>query len=506
MHLLALVNAVNTAGRITPVRLKDITSSARQYAKLLGYTEPAHCPAAAYAKPKPVRDELLETRLLEASANTLRNHKNNLAFLFRHAVELGLLRLDTVIQLPQAHIFSGKGGLPPILTKAQQWRRDRYGLLLTDWPAPLRAEYAVWERWATDDFVPGRSAARKLRATTIAHRRRIFEAFFGYLTTERHMEPLHFRLCADVALVTEFVHWFVRERRDGKVTHGAHHFVDQFQALARHYFKDLEAARTLGELRIQLGKARPVKDKSSRMVGIQDLINVGVSEFPKRKPRSDTSNRRLANSAGRAVAVLLLATRPLRSKNYREARIGTHVYKRDGTWFLSFSGAEGPAALKRAERNGQLNTYKTEIPALVVPYLEQYLEVWHPLLTTDPTNSVLFLTNTGRPYGRESFGKWIQEATLKWLGKRVNPHLFRDIAATGIIHETGDYVAAATLLNDDPATMFKHYWHLNQQHAADVADQWVTKQTGGIPQALLPKLFEKKPLRAKVAGVMRERA
>src|SRR5512144_3148666 len=106
MNLLALINAVNAAGRIKPVRLKDITSSARQYAKLLGYAEPTHCPAAAYAKPKPVRDDLIAERLPEASAIKLRNVKNNLSFLFRHAVELGLLRLDTVTQLPQAHIFS----------------------------------------------------------------------------------------------------------------------------------------------------------------------------------------------------------------------------------------------------------------------------------------------------------------------------------------------------------------------------------------------------------------
>jgi site-specific recombinase XerD len=53
----------------------------------------------------------------------------------------------------------------------------------------------------------------------------------------------------------------------------------------------------------------------------------------------------------------------------------------------------------------------------VVPYLEQYLSVWRPLLTKDPTNDVLFLTHAGNPYDRGEFGRWIKEATLKWLGK-----------------------------------------------------------------------------------------
>jgi hypothetical protein len=111
-------------------------------------------------------------------------------------------------------------------------------------------------------------------------------------------------------------------------------------------------------------------------------------------------------------------------------RIDTNIHRTsEGKWCLYFSGAEGPAALKRKERNDALNVYKTDVPDFVVPYLEQHLEIWRPMLTSDPTNRVLFLTNTGQPYGCQSFGKWIQEATLKWLGKRVNPHLFRDQVA-----------------------------------------------------------------------------
>jgi hypothetical protein len=86
------------------------------------------------------------------------------------------------------------------------------------------------------------------------------------------------------------------------------------------------------------------------MVSVTDLINVAVSDFPKRRPPA-LNGRRLANHAGRAVAILLLATRPLRNQNYREARIGTHIYQAsDGKWYLAFSGTEGPAALKRKER------------------------------------------------------------------------------------------------------------------------------------------------------------
>src|SRR5215208_5079384 len=187
MNLMALVDAVDIAGHIKPGRLEDISSSVRQYATLLGYVDPTQCPPTAYAKPKSVRDELIETTMTEASVIKLRNLKNNLSFLFRHAEELGLVRLQHITRLPQAHAFSGKGGMPRVLSQAQQWRRDRYGLLPQDWPPALRQEYEKWERWATADFVVGRPAARRVRWSTVTHRKHIFQSFFGYLTTIRQL-------------------------------------------------------------------------------------------------------------------------------------------------------------------------------------------------------------------------------------------------------------------------------------------------------------------------------
>jgi site-specific recombinase XerC len=118
-----------------------------------------------------------------------------------------------------------------------------------------------------------------------------------------------------------------------------------------------------------------------------------------------------------------------------------------------------------------------EVPDFIVPYLEEYLSFWRPFIASSDHSDLLFITISGTPYrDADDFNFWIQRGLYKWLGKRINPHLIRDIVATEIINETGNYVAAAALLNDEPATMFKHYWHLQQQKAADTADAWIAKK------------------------------
>jgi hypothetical protein len=227
------------------------------------------------------------------------------------------------------------------------------------------------------------------------------------------------------------------------------------------------------------------------MVGVTDLINAAISEFPRKSQlvqskQTEGKGKKLANRAGRAVAILLLATRPLRNKNYREAQLGQHIYKtQEGKWVLNFTGNEGLASLKRKRTNeGAVNQYYCEIPQFVVPYVEEYVEFWRPILTRDAANRFFFLTHQSQPYTGDGFAFWIQCATVKWLGKRVNPHLFRDIVATEIINETESATAAAALLNDTPETVFQHYWHLNQQHAVQVTDQWLAKKMQANPSSL----------------------
>jgi integrase len=487
MDISTLVERINEAEKITPSRLKDLRSAARIYARLLGSTNPKLCLESTYALPKPQRDTLIADALPDASAIKVRNLKNNISFLLRQAEELNLVRIQQAgpIRHPVT-VLKARDVMPSVLLPGREYNFKPFRLHFDKWQEGLRQDYEKWEQWASNAFVPGRASTLRLNPASVRIRLDFFEGLFGYLKDVRGIEQLNFSMTANPELVSEYASWHINERHAGRVTRAAVMGIKNALAMARHYFKDAEAAMQIADLRSQLGPSEAVIDKKSRMVSVADLISVAISEFPKKNQwRHDrqgvpkTAATKLANRAGRAVAIMLMATRPLRSKNWRECEIGKNILKdKRGKWVLSFAGGADASSLKRRTRNGAVNVYQCDVPDFIVPYLEEYIEFWRPVITQDAAKKHLLVTSEGNIYTAVMFTKWIQRASLKWLGKRVNPHLFRDIVASEIINETGDYVAAATLLNDEPATVFKHYWHLHQQKAAQVADDWLAKKMG----------------------------
>jgi len=482
MDILELVEKAAEAGRIKEIRVKDIKTSARQYVKLLGYEDTIRCPESIYAIPEGRRKEVIEDGLPDASLVKVRNTKNNLSFLFRNAEELGLIRLSTTEPLKKRAVQVLSGDLPSLGLNNK--KRGEYRLRTKDWPEKIQAECKKWEYWSTAAYVPGRSTKLRQRPESVRMKQDAFSRLAGYLVNIQGREFNSMLDLIDPELVQEFTSWYV-DSEEGEVTRTLTMDIGSLATVARHYFKDEAIANAIRTIKTELGTPTPRKIKDSRRVSVTELISAGKSEFPdksalnRRDMKSNNPGSHIAIQAARGLAIMLMATRPLRQKNFREALLGKHIKKEGGHWVLSFSGEEkDPASLKRKMRNGQLNVYKTTVPDFLVPYLEQYLEVWRPILNTKESDH-LFLTLNGNPYEQILFGDWIQRGTLKWLGKRVNPHLFRDIVATEVINETGDYVAAATLLNDDPTTVFKHYWHLNQEKAARTIDDWLAKKMGG---------------------------
>src|SRR6185369_7792897 len=127
---------------------------------------------------------------------------------------------------------------------------------------------------------------------------------FGYLRHVRALDPLSFALLANTELLTDFVHWHATERYQ-QITPYIYQFVADTQSLVHHYFKDPAAAQKLSELRAELGKPVPVRNKQSRMVSVAELLSAAISEFPsasqlQRLPRGE--GRQVANHAARAVA------------------------------------------------------------------------------------------------------------------------------------------------------------------------------------------------------------
>ena len=78
-------------------RVGPIKTAIKQYAIILGYTEPGQCPLTAFHLPDQRRNRLIEERA-EGSRrasilgpHAIRNLKNNVSYLIRNAVEHGVI-------------------------------------------------------------------------------------------------------------------------------------------------------------------------------------------------------------------------------------------------------------------------------------------------------------------------------------------------------------------------------------------------------------------------------
>ena len=139
--------------------------------------------------------------------------------------------------------------------------------------------------------------------------------------------------------------------------------------------------------------------------------------------------------------ISMLAARPLRRKNFCSIEIGRHLTGERGIYRLSFNAAE----TKTHE------AIEASIPTDLVPYLERYLRHHRPILVertgrwnrvegTNQRTSALFVSRDGSAMTEIAIYFRIIKRTQSRFGHAVNPHLFRDSAATSIAVEDPDRV------------------------------------------------------------------
>jgi hypothetical protein len=273
--------------------------------------------------------------------------------------------------------------------------------------------------------------------------------------------------------VAEYINWIINNDGSMATLHSA---ITTISTRAKIYCDNEELHALLLKRKRELPTPVPVLIplKRSRMISPTQLFNAGVAEWPKRS--SITPGHRpikLANRAGRALLMMITSVRPLRNQNFREAMEGTHIIKDEttGDYRMSFTGAAGPAKLKKAKVGNTINVYDMSVPSKLTPYLDEYFGFWRPWLAVDPSQKTVFLTSTGKPYDTRGLNRWFQQGVYLHTGKRVNIHLTRDAYATAAKKKSGRSDLIAKILNNTPAMVDKVYDQTEAQAAAEQLDE-----------------------------------
>ena len=193
--------------------------------------------------------------------------------------------------------------------------------------------------------------------------------------------------------------------------------------------------------------AAPSRDKQQRVRSSTEIYDAALRGLAA-LPANFTKLTHLIDYRDHLM-LALLAARPLRRKNFTWLELDRHVIRRDAKWLVTIPGNE--------IKNGQALEFW--IPGDLVVWFERYLAEIRPLFPGADATSQLWLNKNGAALSSGFLYPRIMKLTKKLFGVAINPHLFRDCAATTLAMESADMVQTApALLGHRHASTTERYY------------------------------------------------
>jgi hypothetical protein len=139
---------------------------------------------------------------------------------------------------------------------------------------------------------------------------------------------------------------------------------------------------------------------------------------------------------------------------------------------------------------------------VLVKPLEDFLTYFRPLLICGDDPGTLFINEAGTSMTRQQLEEAVEEMTLRYAGKLVHPHLFRDITALAWLKDNkGDYLTLSKILwhKNVLITVDIYSSRYNESVGANAMNKWVEERgrTKRVPANRLPNTNPATSLRVK---------
>lgn len=217
-------------------------------------------------------------------------------------------------------------------------------------------------------------------------------------------------------------------------------YVTALHTAVRHMdpHQDHESLRRM--LRICQRRARPESIKAPRVVAASALYDLGF----KMMERAGLSRQHGAEIPLRALQgyrdglmIAMLIARPIRIGNFAALEIDRHLFRLHQGYRLVLDAGE----VKNR------HVYELDLPQELTGAIDRYLEFCRPQLLARSgrwvrahEGTALWISRDGAPYRPRALRERITKLTRQEFGHAINPHLFRDCAATSIATELPEHV------------------------------------------------------------------
>ena len=215
----------------------------------------------------------------------------------------------------------------------------------------------------------------------------------------------------------------------------------------------------LAEIEKDLALVMAPRSKFPRVVLSERLVEAGltlVTEAEKYGKRAFERAKGIRNG----LVIALLATSPIRIKNFAALEVGNTFKEVQGNWWISL-----PYKSTKTKTSDE-----RPIPEFLNRAIDLYLREARPVLigSRSSTNSLWISSRTGQRYTTKNLGTLISKITFRTVGVDVSPHLFRTAGATTAAMYGGDnpHLASTLLGHSDSRVTHKHYVRATSVNAA----------------------------------------
>lgn len=211
--------------------------------------------------------------------------------------------------------------------------------------------------------------------------------------------------------------------------------------------------------------AKPIADKRGRIVSARDLYDLGFELMQGASKR--TTSLKAAGTFRDGLMIALLAARPVRRRNLVSIEVDRQLTRQGDLYWLSF-----PADEVKTRR-----PLEFPLPSALTNPMEEYLARFRPFLMArngrwkDEPGKALWISSDGSRLKGGRIHRRISERTQERFGHPINPHLFRDVAATSIAIEDPEHVGIVlTILGHSTLRTSESYY--NQANGIEAARRY----------------------------------
>ena len=378
-------------------------------------------------------------------------------------------------------------------------REKNYGIPIRDFPANLKKEVSELLKWKQDFYVWDRECGRHREPTArrLAH---VISTLYGFavnIAGETGICSL-----SDLAqrhIVGRFIQWCITEREiKGQSVQRNLRLLDavlrqhpRYAAINFDWFKKLlKGIPVESDAVLQKRRAERVLEYSV-IERIPDMIRAQRAKAAKK------GSKKLAVIVRDELMIRWLCVLPWRQRNIRECRISgpnPNLFKGPVPAITTIDMQ--PWALDEWKKNPSAEFWQfhfTEeetktgctvdalLPIQLIEPLEEYLSQHRAHLLEDGEPDTLFLNQDGKPMSLHQVTGVVSKNTLRFGGRRVTPHPFRDVVSFAWLKaHPKDYLTLSKMLwHSNPNEVIKTYGSLfNESSGVCSMEAWLDERKG----------------------------